>query len=205
MAEDGWNMKEDITGSGSAGKLGENMGATLAVVQARVRLEVIRQLYAGMRKLGMGRRELAEKIGRSREEITRLLTGNEPLTLDTLVALAYAVQHGVAIRLWPKDQAEQAEQAEQADGAAMDDRTAAAACETTVAMDALKAANALARADLGDEDAPPGEDGDQDTPVVLAALEEAADADKSFFEEMWAAVQHETQERALKAAKKTEP
>jgi len=198
-------MKEDITGSGSAGKLGENMGATLAVVQARVRLEVIRQLYAGMRKLGMGRRELAEKIGRSREEITRLLTGNEPLTLDTLVALAYAVQHGVAIRLWPKDQAEQAEQAEQADGAAMDDRTAAAACETTVAMDALKAANALARADLGDEDAPPGEDGDQDTPVVLAALEEAADADKSFFEEMWAAVQHETQERALKAAKKTEP
>lgn len=129
MAEDGWNMKEDVTGSGSAGKLGENMGATLAVVQARVRLEVIRQLYAGMRKLGMGRRELAEKIGRSREEITRLLTGNEPLTLDTLVALAYAVQHGVAIRLWPKDQAEQAEQA---DGAAMD-RTAAAACETTVA------------------------------------------------------------------------
>ncbi len=199
MAEDGWNMKEDITGSGSAGKLGENMGATLAVVQARVRLEVIRQLYAGMRKLGMGRRELAEKIGRSREEITRLLTGNEPLTLDTLVALAYAVQHGVAIRLWPKDQAEQA------DGVAMDDRTAAAACATTVAMDALKAANALARADLGDEDALPGEDGDQDTPVVLAALEEAAGADKSFFEEMWAAVQHETQERALKAAKKTEP
>lgn len=199
MAEDGWNMKEDITGSGSAGKLGENMGATLAVVQASVRLEVIRQLYAGMRKLGMGRRELAEKIGRSREEITRLLTGNEPLTLDTLVALAYAVQHGVAIRLWPKDQAEQA------DEAAMDDRTVAAACETTVAMDALKAANALARADLGDEDALPGEDGDQDTPVVLAALEEAAGADKSFFEEMWAAVQHETQERALKAAKKTEP
>lgn len=198
MAEDGWNMKEDITGSGSAGKLGENMGATLAVVQARVRLEVIRQLYAGMRKLGMGRRELAEKIGRSREEITRLLTGNEPLTLDTLVALAYAVQHGVAIRLWPKDQAEQA------DEAAMD-RTVAAACETTVSMDALKAANALARADLGDEDALPGEDGDQDTPVVLAALEEAAGADKSFFEEMWAAVQHETQERALKAAKKTEP
>lgn len=192
-------MKEDITGSGSAGKLGENMGATLAVVQASVRLEVIRQLYAGMRKLGMGRRELAEKIGRSREEITRLLTGNEPLTLDTLVALAYAVQHGVAIRLWPKDQAEQA------DEAAMDDRTVAAACETTVAMDALKAANALARADLGDEDALPGEDGDQDTPVVLAALEEAAGADKSFFEEMWAAVQHETQERALKAAKKTEP
>ncbi|AVD71839.1 hypothetical protein CAY53_10475 [Desulfobulbus oralis] len=198
MAEDGWNMKEDITGSGSAGKLGENMGATLAVVQARVRLEVIRQLYAGMRKLGMGRRELAEKIGRSREEITRLLTGNEPLTLDTLVALAYAVQHGVAIRLWPKDQAEQA------DEAAMD-RTAAAACETTVAMDTLKAANALACADLGDEDAPPGEDGDQDTPVVLAALEEAAGADKSFFEEMWAAVQHETQERALKAAKEPEP
>lgn len=192
-------MKEDITGSGSAGKLGENMGATLAVVQARVRLEVIRQLYAGMRKLGMGRRELAEKIGRSREEITRLLTGNEPLTLDTLVALAYAVQHGVAIRLWPKDQAEQA------DEAAMDDRTVAAACETTVAMDALKAANALARADLGDEDALPGEDGDQDTPVVLAALEEAAGADKSFFEEMWAAVQHETQERALKAAKEPEP
>ncbi|WP_245874811.1 helix-turn-helix transcriptional regulator [Desulfobulbus oralis] len=191
-------MKEDITGSGSAGKLGENMGATLAVVQARVRLEVIRQLYAGMRKLGMGRRELAEKIGRSREEITRLLTGNEPLTLDTLVALAYAVQHGVAIRLWPKDQAEQA------DEAAMD-RTAAAACETTVAMDTLKAANALACADLGDEDAPPGEDGDQDTPVVLAALEEAAGADKSFFEEMWAAVQHETQERALKAAKEPEP
>lgn len=192
-------MKEDITGSGSAGKLGENMGATLAVVQASVRLEVIRQLYAGMRKLGMGRRELAEKIGRSREEITRLLTGNEPLTLDTLVALAYAVQHGVAIRLWPKDQAEQA------DEAAMDDRTVAAACETTVAMDALKAANALARADLGDEDALPGEDGDQDTPVVLAALEEAAGADKSFFEEMWAAVQHETQERALKAAKEPEP
>ena len=110
---------------------------------------------------------------------------------------AYAVHHGVAIRLWPKDQAEQAEQA---DGAAMD-RTAAAACETTVAMDALKAANALARADLGDEDAPPGEDGDQDTPVVLAALEEAAGADKSFFEEMWAAVQHETQERALKGCR----
>ena len=152
-------MKEDITGSGSAGKLGENMGATLAVVQARVRLEVIRQLYAGMRKLGMGRRELAEKIGRSREEITRLLTGNEPLTLDTLVALAYAVQHGVAIRLWPKDQAEQA------DEAAMD-RTAAAACETTVAMDTLKAANALACADLGDEDAPPGEDGDQDLSLI---------------------------------------
>ena len=43
------------------------------------------------------------------------------------------------------------------------DKTAAAACETTVAMDALKAANALARADLGDEDALPGEDGDQDT------------------------------------------
>lgn len=198
MAEDGWNMKEDVTGSGSAGKLGENMGATLAVVQARVRLEVIRQLYAGMRKLGMGRRELAEKIGRSREEITRLLTGNEPLTLDTLVALAYAVQHGVTIRLWPKDQAEQA------DGVAMD-RTVAAACETTAAMDALKAANALACADLGDEDALSGEDGDQDTPVVLAALEEAAGADKSFFEEMWAAVQHETKERALKAAKEPEP
>ena len=55
MAEDGWNMKEDVTGSGSAGKLGENMGATLAVVQARVRLEVIRQLYAGMRKLDIDR------------------------------------------------------------------------------------------------------------------------------------------------------
>lgn len=201
MVEDGWNMKEDIAGSGSAGKLGENMGTTLAVVQASVRLEVIRQLYAGMRKLGMGRRELAEKIGRSREEITRLLTGNEPLTLDTLVALAYAVQHGVTIRLWPKDQAEQAEQAA---GVAMD-RTVAAACETTVAMDALKAANALACADLGDEDALSGEDGDQDTLVVLAALEEAAGADKSFFEEMWAAVQHETKERALKAAKEPEP
>ena len=66
MAEDGWNMKEDVTGSGSAGKLGENMGATLAVVQARVRLEVIKQLYTSMRKLGMvieiGRASCRERV-----------------------------------------------------------------------------------------------------------------------------------------------
>ena len=78
---------------------------SLTFRQVNARLEVIRQLHAGMRELGLSMGELAVRSGKSKEEVAGLFAGNVAFTLDNLVVLANAVQAQVEIRLVPMQQA----------------------------------------------------------------------------------------------------
>ena len=92
--------------SAAFGKLRATARESLTFRQVNARLEVIRQLHAGMRELGLSMGELAARSGKSREEVAGLFAGNVAFTLDNLVVLAHAVQAQVEIHLVPMQSVE---------------------------------------------------------------------------------------------------
>lgn len=87
--------------SAAFGRLCATVRESLTFRQVNARLEVIRQLHAGMRELGLSMGELAARSGKSKEEVAGLFAGTAAFTLDNLVALANAVQAQVEIHLIP--------------------------------------------------------------------------------------------------------
>lgn len=90
--------------SAAFGRLCATVRESLTFRQVNARLEVIRQLHAGMRELGLSMGELAARSGKSKEEVVGLFAGTAAFTLDNLVALANAVQAQVEIHLVPMQQ-----------------------------------------------------------------------------------------------------
>ena len=79
--------------------------ATPAYKQARAKLDLTRQIESRMRQLGINKTELAQRSGKSKAYVTKMLRGENNFTIDSLVALAETLQAGVEIRLVPADAA----------------------------------------------------------------------------------------------------
>ena len=81
---------------------------TPAYKQARTKLDLTRQIESRMRQLGINKTELAQRSGKSKAYVTKMLRGENNFTIDSLVALAETLQAGVEIRLVPADAASEA-------------------------------------------------------------------------------------------------
>lgn len=65
-------------------------------------LEVEEAIHTSMEARGMSRSELAERLGTSRAFVTKLLGGQENLTLKTLVRVANALEMKVETKFVPR-------------------------------------------------------------------------------------------------------
>lgn len=62
-------------------------------------------VIGGMERLGLSRTDLAERLGTSRAYVTKLLDGQENMTLKTLVRVANALEMKVDARFIPRERA----------------------------------------------------------------------------------------------------
>ena len=68
-------------------------------------LDVHEAMWAAMQARGVSRSELAERLGTSRAYITKLLEGQENMTLKTLVRVANALEMKVVAKFVPRERA----------------------------------------------------------------------------------------------------
>jgi transcriptional regulator with XRE-family HTH domain len=64
-------------------------------------LEATEMIEGLLENKGLNRKELAEKLGRSKGFITQILSGDRNMTLRTLAALAFALDHRVNVAASP--------------------------------------------------------------------------------------------------------
>ena len=68
-------------------------------------LDVHEAIWAAMQARGVSRSELADRLGTSRAYVTKLLEGQENMTLKTLVRVANALEMKVATKFVPRERA----------------------------------------------------------------------------------------------------
>ncbi len=68
-------------------------------------LDIHEAVWAAMQARGVSRAELAERLGTSRAYITKLLEGQENMTVKTLVRVANALEMKVGMKLVPRERA----------------------------------------------------------------------------------------------------
>ena len=68
----------------------ESLASAEAQVELR-KLEIVQELLQFMKREGINRSELAERMGVGPSRITKMLSGDENLTIDTLVRAGRAV------------------------------------------------------------------------------------------------------------------
>jgi transcriptional regulator with XRE-family HTH domain len=64
-------------------------------------LEATELIEEILEKTGLNRKELADKLGRSKGFITQILSGDRNMTLRTLAAFAFALDHRVSVAASP--------------------------------------------------------------------------------------------------------
>jgi len=69
-------------------------------------LDINEQICAAMDRQGVNRRELAQRVGVSRQHITKLLNGSVNVTLRTLVKIACALESRPSFTLAPRKEAQ---------------------------------------------------------------------------------------------------
>lgn len=67
-------------------------------------IEVGERIVERMEELGMTRTELAAAVGVSKARISQILSGNDNLTLKSLVAVAVGLESRIELRLKKKEQ-----------------------------------------------------------------------------------------------------
>lgn len=67
-----------------------------------VKLEITEQIYLTMQTFDISKAELARRLGKSRQYITKILQGTANFTLDSLVRIARALDCELEFRLSPK-------------------------------------------------------------------------------------------------------
>jgi len=65
-------------------------------------LDFTEKIVDKMRKTGMSRTELADKLGVSKPFITKLLNGNPNMTIRTMVAISHALDCELSMEICPK-------------------------------------------------------------------------------------------------------
>jgi len=68
-------------------------------------LDIHEAMWAAMQARGVSRAELAERLGTSRAYITKLLEGQENMTVKTLVRVANALEMKVAMKFESRERA----------------------------------------------------------------------------------------------------
>jgi antitoxin component HigA of HigAB toxin-antitoxin module len=69
--------------------------------QERLLVDTVELIASIMKHRGMKKKELAQKIGRSRSFVTQVLRGNQNLTLRTVADLFYALDYRLAMHAIP--------------------------------------------------------------------------------------------------------
>lgn len=75
-------------------------GSELEYIQVDLRHEVAVQIERQMKEAGMNRKELAKRVSASQAYITKALSGDANLTLDTMAKLAYGLGARVHLRIY---------------------------------------------------------------------------------------------------------
>lgn len=87
--------------------LAEAFADSIATVDSQVeqrKLAVVEELLQFMKREGIKRSELAERMGVGPSRITKMLSGDENLTIDTLVRAGHAVGADLVQTFVPKGQ-----------------------------------------------------------------------------------------------------
>lgn len=67
-----------------------------------LKVEISEQIYLAMQRDDVSNAELARRLGKSRAYVTKILSGNVNFTLETLVAIAEALNYEVKFEMTPK-------------------------------------------------------------------------------------------------------
>ena len=86
--------------------LGKGDDFELLLDQERLIMEVTEAICAFMEERGISRKELAEKIGKTRGYVSQVLSGKN-VTLNTLAELVWGLDGRFEMKLVPKEQNEQ--------------------------------------------------------------------------------------------------
>lgn len=73
-------------------------------VAAYMKLQIASDIYAAMEKQGIDQSELARRLGKSRQYVSRVLNERTNFTLDSLARIACALNMRVAVRFFEHDQ-----------------------------------------------------------------------------------------------------
>jgi DNA-binding phage protein len=87
--------------------LAEDFAKSIASVESQVerrKLSIVEELLQFMKREGINRSELAERMGVGPSRITKMLSGDENLTIDTLVRAGRAVGADLVQTFVPKGQ-----------------------------------------------------------------------------------------------------
>lgn len=87
--------------------LAKAFARSIATIEAQVeiqKLTVVEELLQFMKRQGINRSELAERMGVGPSRITKILSGDENLTIDTLVRAGRAVGADLAQTFVPQGQ-----------------------------------------------------------------------------------------------------
>lgn len=73
-------------------------------VAAYMKLQIASDIYAAMETQGMDQSELARRLGKSRQYVSRVLNERTNFTLDSLARIACALNMRVAVRFFEHDE-----------------------------------------------------------------------------------------------------
>ncbi len=83
-------------------KISEEIEKTIEYKIESIAFDISVQIYRQMRKLGINKKELAEKLNVSKAYVTQLLKGKSNMTIETMVKIAEALNMTPKIELIPK-------------------------------------------------------------------------------------------------------
>jgi transcriptional regulator with XRE-family HTH domain len=69
-----------------------------------VKLEITEQIYLTMQEFDIGNAELARRLGKSRQYVTKILQGTANFTIESLVKIARALNCNLDFRLSPRQE-----------------------------------------------------------------------------------------------------
>lgn len=90
--------------NGSFKNLFSKIREGLAYKQAKIKLDFTIQLDLIMKKNGVSRAELSRRVGKSNPYITKIMRGENNFTIDSMVAIADAVDGKIEIHITPKEE-----------------------------------------------------------------------------------------------------
>jgi len=83
-------------------KFSEEIENTIEYKIESIAFDIAMQIYKQMEKLGINKKDLAEKLNVSKSYITQLLKGKSNMTIETLIKVAGALNLNLQIKLVPK-------------------------------------------------------------------------------------------------------
>jgi transcriptional regulator with XRE-family HTH domain len=79
------------------------LGETEKYQLEAAKIDIAEEIYLAMEAQQVSRAELARRLGRSRQYVTKILRGNANFTLESLTKISFALGYQLAIKLIPAE------------------------------------------------------------------------------------------------------